>query len=596
MKEASALSRETAKAEKAFETAVRNTGRLQEEASERNQEYQDRVTRRLQGQASELGRQLREEISQKGEALCPVCHTVWKKGQPICLPESSETVPDREEVDSAWKAKEAADKALQKQMGAQERAGTAFEEKRDSLLRQLKELLGESRTWEEVRSLHLIEDALRDGQSALEEKQNIVRLFSAESEEADRLNRQAKEDREAMEKARSTRENAEKTRTALEAELPGVEQQLSALRLKFASREEAEKTLETQTEEMKNNRAAVDKMEKRRALAARKRDETEGSLRSLGERLEMEKTEAQQMEDVYRGEMLRRGFENEEAYRLIRDPMGEDMNGYLNRLRKDLDAWRKDLAAAEERVATLAPKVDEAEPSYPLKEKKAELEAMQLPLQEAVSLRDQLSAESSVLERGRKEIRSLWENRSRNEAGYRMLDHLHSLSQQGSSGKLAFSRYVLSYTFREILEQANHHLDRMTGGRFRLRYRESAADNRAKAGLGIEVTDELTGETRDTATLSGGESFQVSLALALALSDIVGQRSGGRQAEAMFIDEGFGTLGEKELNAAMNVLSDLAGEKRQVGIISHVTRLEEWIPTQIRVRGGKDGSRIEIRR
>ena len=117
----------------------------------------------------------------------------------------------------------------------------------------------------------------------------------------------------------------------------------------------------------------------------------------------------------------------------------------------------------------------------------------------------------------------------------------------------------------------------------------------AKAGLDIEVLDRNTGRQRESASLSGGESFIVSLALALGLSDVVRSHAGGQSLDTLFIDEGFGSLDDDVLDKAMNVLGGLTGDDHQlVGIISHVSRLEESIVQKLVVSGSPEGSRVRI--
>ena len=163
-----------------------------------------------------------------------------------------------------------------------------------------------------------------------------------------------------------------------------------------------------------------------------------------------------------------------------------------------------------------------------------------------------------------------------------------------ANGNYAFSRYVLNDFFRRIVDQANRHLDIMTDGEYSLAA-ALGSDGRRNVGLDLRVRSNLTMTERDTATLSGGQSFEAALSLALGLSDVVQMESTSRiRIDSMFIDEGFGTLDGAHLDRALEVLSHLHAGTRQIGIISHVDKLEECLPKKIRVISGPEGSRVEI--
>ena len=129
---------------------------------------------------------------------------------------------------------------------------------------------------------------------------------------------------------------------------------------------------------------------------------------------------------------------------------------------------------------------------------------------------------------------------------------------------------------------------------FVLRCRETAKNMKAQAGLDLEVFDQWTNKWRDVSTLSGGESFKASLALALGLSDVVQSRSGGIRLDSMYIDEGFGTLDEASMEQAMRMLGSLADGKRSIGIISHMPELKNRIEKQLLIKKQSGGSTIEI--
>lgn len=159
--------------------------------------------------------------------------------------------------------------------------------------------------------------------------------------------------------------------------------------------------------------------------------------------------------------------------------------------------------------------------------------------------------------------------------------------------KLSFESYVQQYYFKQVILAANIRLKELTDGTFTLRCREEAKNKVSQAGLDLEVFDRATGKWRDVSTLSGGESFLASMALALGLSDMAQARSGGIRLEAMFIDEGFGSLSENALNQAIDLLNGLADGKRLIGVISHVSELKSRIPNKLIVRKTPLGSNIE---
>lgn len=176
---------------------------------------------------------------------------------------------------------------------------------------------------------------------------------------------------------------------------------------------------------------------------------------------------------------------------------------------------------------------------------------------------------------------------------------LHRLSDTltGRSGsKVSLQRWVLAAFLDDVCSLANQRLTTMTGGRYTLLvHRGDTPGNRA-AGLDLRVLDAHTGEERDVSTLSGGETFQASLALALAVADAVEQHAGGIRMEALFIDEGFGTLDPDALELAMDELDALRAGGRMVGIISHVGTMQERIRTGIRVQPSERGSTVHVGR
>ena len=154
--------------------------------------------------------------------------------------------------------------------------------------------------------------------------------------------------------------------------------------------------------------------------------------------------------------------------------------------------------------------------------------------------------------------------------------------------KIMLETYIQTTYFDRILERANIRLQKMSGGQYDLKRRRSAANIRGQSGLELDIVDHVNASQRSVNTLSGGEAFLASLALALGLSDEV-QMSTGIRLDTLFVDEGFGSLDSEALSKAYSTLAGLTEGSRLVGIISHVAELKERIDRQIIVKKEKDG-------
>ena len=194
---------------------------------------------------------------------------------------------------------------------------------------------------------------------------------------------------------------------------------------------------------------------------------------------------------------------------------------------------------------------------------------------------------------------SLKELNKKKEAIYEkwlLVHDLHQVisGQEKGKAKLRFETYVQRYYFKQIIACANKRLTLLTNGMFVLRCKEDPTNLRAQSGLDLDVYDRMTGVWRDVSTLSGGESFMASLALALGLSDVVSSQSGQIRLDSMFIDEGFGSLDETSLSQALSLLQTLSDGHRLIGIISHVSELKNCIEKKIIVSKTNQGSKITL--
>ena len=177
------------------------------------------------------------------------------------------------------------------------------------------------------------------------------------------------------------------------------------------------------------------------------------------------------------------------------------------------------------------------------------------------------------------------------ERNYAWLKALSDTANGNVSGKekITLEAYIQATYFDRILQRANLRLQKMSGGQYDLKRRRTAADNRGKSGLELDIVDHINATERSVNTLSGGEAFLASLALALGLSDEV-QMSTGIRLDTLFVDEGFGSLDSEALSKAYNTLASLTDGHRLVGIISHVAELKDRIDRQIIVTKSKSGS------
>ncbi|GAA5016050.1 hypothetical protein GCM10025734_65450 [Kitasatospora paranensis] len=160
--------------------------------------------------------------------------------------------------------------------------------------------------------------------------------------------------------------------------------------------------------------------------------------------------------------------------------------------------------------------------------------------------------------------------------------------------RMRLESYVLAARLEQVAAAASERLVRMSGGRYTLVHSDGPVSGTKRSGLSLRVVDAWTGSDRDTATLSGGESFFASLALALGLADVVTDEAGGMPLDTLFIDEGFGSLDEQTLEEVMDVLDGLRERDRSVGIVSHVADLRSRIPSQLVVRKGRHGSTLAV--
>ena len=406
--------------------------------------------------------------------------------------------------------------------------------------------------------------------------------------------------RQALEQAAKRRETAEKAQSdaatrlaANRAALDEREDRLRALKIgadetrqRLAARiDAAHQAAADRQREIDAARSAYQALDKRKTAAQSAVDAAQKQLAALEKDLRAQTEAFEQKRTAH-------GFEDEASYRLAK------------RTNAEIERLDREIRNFDEQKRTLAAQSRELEDKLSGRQK-TDLTALQN--RRAAALDRQAKAENAEKAMVRKltlHETAEWEIRQANAAiqkkrgKWQIIQELYTCCAGIAAGnpraKLTFEAYVQQYYFRFVVAAANKRLTRLTDGMFTLRVMREAANRVSQSGLDLEVLDRSTGQARDVSTLSGGESFLASLALALGLSDAVQSQSGQIRMDAMFIDEGFGSLDENALRSSIDVLLELADGKRLIGIISHVQELEERIDKQIVVTKTPNGSTVRM--
>ena len=571
--------------------------RLTAAALAAEEEYHRLYRRFLAGQAGLMARDLSREIEERGEACCPVCGSRVDGDSRKRFAPLEEDVPNQTRVDTAKKRMDQAERERAQQDKRREAMAARLQSLRDAALQEAGKLLEGCESWEQ----------LRDGRlsSAREESRRQTAAALAALQAARALERERQSLRQELpekEKALRTAEEDRDRLTAQLQELRGRENTLLTLvrereaELPFASEAEARTVQERMQREQAKERGELEQSRKALENARTRKDTAQGGLREKEELVKTREREKLAASEDLELALQKTGFADTQELLAALPPAAEkDPARWLRLQRQECSDWesacthrRRQLEEQRESLAGRQPVEMDA-----LLQELAEAGAEASRCADAWGRQENLLANHrQVLE----QAKAAREELRRSDRAWQRLERLGSLAVgvNSETGRLSFDRYVMGAVFKEILEMANRRMDIMSGGRYQLVHRSGADRRNARAGLEIQVLDLSTGQLRPSESLSGGEGFFTSLALALGLADTVQNRSGGRSLDALFIDEGFGSLSGGVLDKALEVLNQLSEGRRLVGIISHVDQLEESIPQKIRVRSGPRGSSLRL--
>ncbi|MFD9035139.1 AAA family ATPase [Streptomyces sp. NPDC059567] len=266
-------------------------------------------------------------------------------------------------------------------------------------------------------------------------------------------------------------------------------------------------------------------------------------------------------------------------------------------LQQRLDTWQAEAAAVADRLAEPETRAAADRPPADPASAEAAHTAAERALRDATStlagVRDRCTELARLSRQADTEVRRLGPLREEYERVARLAGLTAGTSAENER-KMRLESYVLAARLEQVAAAATARLQRMSSGRYTLVHSDARTGGK-RAGLGLHVVDAWTGNERDTATLSGGETFFASLALALGLADVVTDEAGGVRLDTLFIDEGFGSLDDQTLDEVLDVLDSLRERDRSVGIVSHVADLRRRIPAQLEVVKERGGSAVKLR-
>ena len=513
-----------------------------ETAEQRQAEYVHKNRAFLDAQAGILARDLTE-----GQP-CPVCGSLH---HPV-LAEASAEAPDQAAVELA---KQAADQASQ-ETSEKSAAAAALRGQQESQEAALVEAL-------RVQFVKAGEEELQTIDPRKQERSNVL-IVLALGVPTDVLQQQ--------------KHLTYLIRTA-DDQLRTLSDQLKTLEKKQQRRRSLDKTIPEKLEKQKQTTDELQALEKTLAGETARRDALQTQIRQLTEQLPFEdrKTVEEHIQKlVQKAQEVEK--QNEAARQALED------------VQKQIEGLQGQKKTLEEQLLAL-PVCD--------------VEALQAEQEAAQQKRSQLTEKQRQLAVYQNDHRSVRDNFSKQsqaltaaEHRYQWVKALYETASGTISGKekITLETYIQTTYFDRILNRANVRLMVMSDGQYELKRRELPGNRKSQSGLDLDVIDHYNGSERSADTLSGGEAFLASLALALGLSDEVQASAGGIRMDTLFVDEGFGSLSENALELAMKALTGLSEGNRLVGIISHVSELKERIDRQIVVTKDRTGgSRAEIR-
>ena len=590
--------REIRKLEEMQKTKTQDLLVLTEKALSAERRYSSRYALFISAQAGLLAENLRAELKTKEAAKCPVC------GSEICrshLPQLAELpaeTPTQDDVDRAKKFSEQAENDRGGKQAEIKAMGEKIEVRKQAVISRLQRMIPGCESWDLLNDGVYLPGIIDEAEQAVRETGSALKTAEVRKGERDLYRQQLPEKEKSIEEARRELEKLREEEQKQQRAVSETDIQIREREKLLLHKDEDAALAEKKELEAKRD-ALCKRMETHQEMLKRASEERDTCIGILQEKkvaaenlkLLCEKADA----DMIRI-LAETGFSGVEEAESTLAPIGEeDGDVWLRREERELSDHENNKRILRKNIGTLEEQTAGKQPAD-LSDLERQLEQLNTDYAKAD---EEFTAQKSLLKNHQdvlEQVRKIKAELKSTDNAWKRLDNLAALAGgvNNEGGKLSFDRYVMGAVFREILEMANRRIELISGGRYELVHKTTADRRNAKAGLEIEVLDNNTGAQRPSTSLSGGEGFFTSLALALGLSDVVQNHAGGKRMDSLFIDEGFGSLSSDVLDKALEVLNQLTEGNRLVGIISHVDKLDESIPQKIRVKTGERGSTLKL--
>ncbi len=393
---------------------------------------------------------------------------------------------------------------------------------------------------------------------------------------------------QAKAQADESAKRAEQTKADLAAQQAVTNERLARLPENLRAHGALQKAREVARMELAAMEQALEQARQAQTKSAVALAAAEAALKAAGQAAAQAGDAAAKAKQALGIRLSQAGFKDEQDLLLARldEQATAGLERHIKRYEADVEAARQRKTRADQAAAKDLP---------------PDLEALERAANQAEALANEAAADTGRLAQRLAQIEAWLAGLQKSAANLAELDRRFGVAgslAEAASGKnnlgMSLQRFVLAALLDEVLDAASRRLSLMSRGRYYLRRAQDRTDRRRVAGLDLLVYDDHHGTERPVHTLSGGESFLASLALALGLAEVVQARAGGIQLDTIFIDEGFGSLDAEALDLAMQALADLIDSGRMVGVISHVEELKERMDARLEIIPGRDGSSARL--